>query len=95
MKISEIGPTSKKVDVSGKVTALTTTRDVDTKFGPGQVSDATLTDESGSITLVLWNENIAKVKKGSTVKITNGYVKTYQGKMSLNTGKYGKLTVVA
>ena len=45
------------------------------KFGKtGRVCSATLEDESGKISLTLWNDDIDKVNAGDTVKITNGWV---------------------
>ncbi len=48
MKIAELKPGMRRVDVAGKIVDMETPRDVQTKFGPGQVASATLQDESGS-----------------------------------------------
>ena len=44
--------------------------------------------------LTLWNQDIDKVKIGSILKITNGYVNEFQGEKQLTSGKFGKLEVV-
>ena len=49
---------------------------------------------SGSITLVLWNDQIETVKAGAKIKIENGYVNEWQGASQLTLGKFGKLTVL-
>ncbi|HLC74997.1 MAG TPA: SOSS complex subunit B family protein [Candidatus Nanoarchaeia archaeon] len=65
------------------------------KFGKtGRVCNATLEDESGKISLTLWNDDIDKVNAGDTVKITNGWVGEYQGELQLSTGKFGSIEVV-
>ena len=65
------------------------------KFGKtGRVCSATLEDESGKISLTLWNDDIDKVNAGDTVKITNGWVGEYQGELQLSTGKFGSIEVV-
>ncbi len=80
------------VNVSGKIINIDGPRDVQTKFGPGQVATATLQDESGTVKVTLWNENISKVSLNDTVQIENGYVDSFRGELQLNVGRYGKLT---
>jgi replication factor A1 len=66
-----------------------------TKFGEvSRVATATIFDDSGSIKLTLWNENIDKVSPNSEVQIENGYVTSFRGENQLNVGRYGKLTVM-
>ena len=65
------------------------------KFGKkGRVCNATAKDETGTIKLTLWNEQIDEINAGDKVHITNGYVGEYQGELQLSTGKFGKLEVV-
>lgn len=59
--------------------------------GPSLVANATLEDVSGSVVLVLWNEQIRSVNIGDKVRIENGYVSSYQGIRQLNIGRGGKL----
>jgi replication factor A1 len=59
--------------------------------GPTLVANATLEDDSGSIVLVLWNEQIRNVSEGDKVRIENGYVSSYQDIRQLNVGRGGKL----
>ncbi len=92
MKIVELKPGMRRVDVAGTITAIDGPRDVQTKFGPGQVATATLTDESGEVKVTLWNENISKVQVNDKVQIENGYVDSFRGELQLNVGRYGKLT---
>ncbi|TMI42123.1 DNA-binding protein, partial [Candidatus Bathyarchaeota archaeon] len=72
MRIGELKPGMKRVDVKGKIVEVETPRDVQTKFGPGQVATATLQDDSGSVKVTLWNENISKVNVNDTIAIENG-----------------------
>jgi ssDNA-binding replication factor A large subunit len=84
----------RRVDVAGKIVNIEGPRDVNTKFGPGQVATATLEDESGSVKVTLWNENISKVAVNDKVQIENGYVDSFRGELQLNVGKYGKMSKV-
>ncbi len=92
MKIVELKPGMRRVDVSGKIMNIDGPRDVQTKFGPGQVATATLQDDSGTVKVTLWNENISKVALNDSVQIENGYVDSFRGELQLNVGRYGKLT---
>lgn len=93
MKIAELKPGMRRVDVSGKILDIENIREVQTKFGPGQVASATLQDESGTVKLTLWNENISKVEIGDQIDIQNAYVDSFRGELQLNVGRYGKLMV--
>jgi len=95
MKISELTPGVGNVTLEAEVVAVGEPREIN-KYGRTlRVADVTLRDDSGTITLVLWNENIEKVSEGVKVRIENGYVNTWQDKTQLTLGKFGKIDVVA
>jgi replication factor A1 len=96
MKISEIKEGDNEINIEAKVTEKAYAREVRSKYGyrPLMVANATLKDETGSITLTLWNEQISQVKIGDKVKIENGYAKSFRNVLQLSTGKYGKITVI-
>jgi len=58
-----------------------------------RIVDAVVADETGSIKLTLWNEQIDQVNVGDNIKIDNGYITSFKGEMQLNVGKFGKMTV--
>ncbi len=94
MKISELKPGMRRVDVEAKVLSLSDAREVTTRTGDqSRVATADVTDDSGAVKLTLWNEQIDQVKVNSSVKIENGYVTSFRGETQLNVGRYGKLTV--
>jgi replication factor A1 len=94
MKISELKPGMKRVEIEAKVLNLSETREVTTRAGEqSRVATADVTDDSGTVKLTLWNEQIDQVKVNSSVKIENGYVTSFRGETQLNVGRYGKLTV--
>jgi replication factor A1 len=64
------------------------------KFGKsGRVCNATAKDETGTIKLTLWNDDIDKINVGDKVHLINGYVNEFQGELQLTTGKFGKFEV--
>lgn len=95
MKIKELRNGMKQVEAEGKITEKSETREVTSRFKNEtyNVASAVIADETGSVKLTLWNEQIDQVNVGSIVKIENGYVTSFRGEMQLNIGKYGKLTV--
>jgi len=77
------------------ITAISPVRDVTTARGPGKVADATLQDDSGTITLTLWGDDAARFSVGQKIKITDGWVKDFRGKLQISTGRTGTITVLA
>ncbi len=96
MKISELRDNMRRVNVTGKIVDKSETREVQSRYGRGKlrVASATLQDETGSITLTLWNQQIDEVNVGDTVKIENGYTNSFRGEVQLNVGRYGKLSIL-
>jgi len=96
LKISDLRQGMKRVDVEAKVLEVSEPREVQSRY-TGQrfkVAEAIITDGTGTIKLVLWNEQIDLVNTDDIVRIENGYVKTFRGEIQLNVGRYGKLTVL-
>jgi replication factor A1 len=85
----------KRVDVKAKVVSKSDTREVTSRYKDEtyKVADAVVADETGSIKLTLWNEQIDQVNVNDAIKVENGYVTSFKGEIQLNAGKFGKLTV--
>lgn len=65
------------------------------KFGKeGRVCNAKIKDDSGEMTLTLWNEQVDDVSVGDKVHIQNGWCSEYRDQKQLSTGKFGKLEIV-
>ncbi len=96
MKIKELRDGMRRVNLVAKVLEISEPREVVSRFS-GQVfrvANAVIGDETGTIKLSLWNEQIEQVKVNDTIKIENGYIKSFRGEPQLNVGRYGKLTVL-
>ena len=50
-------------------------------------------DDTGEVTVTLWNADIEKVKQGDKITIKNGWSQNYQGNMQVSPGKFGTLEV--
>jgi replication factor A1 len=95
LNINELRNGMKRVSVEAKVVEKGNTREVQSRYKDEtyKVADAVVADESGSIKLTLWNEQIDQVNVNDNIKIENGYVTSFKGEIQLNVGKFGKLTV--
>lgn len=94
MKINELTPGTGNVDLEAEVVGVEPAREINKMGRQLRVANATIQDDSGTITLVLWNDAIDQVKEGTKIKITNGYVNTWQDKAQLTLGKFGKMDVL-
>ncbi|MBD3313970.1 hypothetical protein GF345_06010 [Candidatus Woesearchaeota archaeon] len=94
MQISELKPKQGSVELAAEVVEKGDIREFN-KFGKqGRVCNAKIKDESGTMALTLWNEQIDQVKVGDRIQIKNGYVNEWQGESQLTTGKFGSLEVI-
>jgi replication factor A1 len=95
MKISELKAGMRNVSVTGKIDSVGDPRTVNLKSGgTNMVADAVISDESGSMKLSLWGDDISKVQPGDRVSVENGYINTFKGENSISIGKFGKMTKV-
>lgn len=94
-KVGELTPASRAVNVIAKVVSKSEIRNIAAgrDGAPHRVCDALVGDETGSVYLTLWDDNIEKVKEGETINVKNGYVSLFRGNMRLNIGRYGTLEV--
>ncbi len=95
MDIKDLRNGMKRVTVEANVVEKGETREVRSRYKDEtyNVADAVVADETGSIKLTLWNEQIDQVEVGNKIKIENGYVTSFKGEIQLNVGKFGTMTV--
>ena len=95
MKIKDLSLGVKWVNLRAKVVEKSNTRTVFSRMGnPLGVSTATISDNTGSIKLPLWNAQISMVSVGDTVQIENGRLKRFRGELQVSVGRKGRLVVV-
>ncbi|MFX1295112.1 MAG: DUF2240 family protein, partial [Promethearchaeota archaeon] len=92
VKIKDLKTQHKNLKVIGKIFEKGESRDVQFKDASiHQVCDVSFADETGTISLSIWDDDIEKVRTGKTYCIENGYVTTFRGTLQLNVGKFGIL----
>jgi replication factor A1 len=89
--ISDLRP-SRVATIEAEVVQLEEPREVPTREGgTTKVRNGRLRDGTGEIALVLWGKEVDLVQQGDKVRITEGWVKDYQGRPQIGLGRTGKL----
>jgi len=95
VKINELRDNMRRVDAEGEVADISEPRSVNLRMGgQARVAEADLRDDTGTIKLSLWDDQIEMVKIGARVKVENGYTNSFRGEIRLNVGRYGKLSIL-
>lgn len=94
MMLADLKVGQGKVDIQAKVKTKSEIKSFNKNGRELRLANAVIADESGEMSLSLWNDDVDKVNQGDTIKITNGYVSEYNGIKQLSPGKFGKLEVV-
>lgn len=94
MKIAELKAGVKNVVLEAEVVGLEEAPSVSKGGKTLKVARAILRDDTGTISLVLWGEDVGKVREGSLVKVENAFVTTFKGEPQITLGRYGRLTVI-
>lgn len=93
MKISELRAGMNKVSVQGVIESLGEPRIINLKAGgTTTVTTALLADQSGKINLDIWGQHDYAI--GDQIAVGNGYIKTFKGDITLDAGKFGKISRV-
>ena len=89
MKVGELKPNLNGVDVKVKVVSVSEPREV-TSRRDGKVhtlQEVKVADESGAVTLTLWNADVGTLREGEVVEIRNAYTTVVRGSLRLNVGR--------
>jgi len=92
-KIRDLTTYSRRVNLVAKVLEMGDAREVSSS-SDGQlhrVAEALVGDETGTVLMTLWDENIGRFGVGDVVEVENGYAGTFRGSLRLNIGKYGSI----
>ena len=94
-KINDLEQRMKHVNLKARVIETPKPRLVYTRFGTqAYVSNVVLADETGTIELSLWNQNIKKVSVDDVIKLENANVTRFRGERQLRLKRNSALTVI-
>jgi hypothetical protein len=97
MQICQINKNIRLASLQAKIIDKSENKWLYSKFDGSihKLSIATISDNTGSIELLLWNDQIDKVSVGDSVEVQNGQVKMHRGQFQVHVGKkVGKLNVI-
>ena len=93
--ISELRYGMKGINIKAKVIEIPPGINVLTRFGTtAYVSNVKIADESGSIRLSLWNNQVDSVHVGDEIELRACYLFRYRGESQLRLGRKGTLTTI-
>ena len=93
VKIEELRPRLKRVDLIFKVIEKSEVREVTSRrtFETQRIVDATVGDETGTVKLPLWNDTIESIDIGKTYRLEDGYTGLFRGHLQLKIGRHSEL----
>ena len=84
-----------RINLKAKVIEIPKPKTVFSRLGKlNTVANVKVTDETGSIQLPLWNQQIDTVAVGDTIQVENARVVTFRGERQLRVGRGGQLSVI-
>jgi len=85
----------RQVNLKARVLEIPRPKLVFTRFGNyASVANALIADETGTVRLCLWNEQIDSIAIGDTIQVQNARMSTFRGERQLNIGKNGTVSSV-
>ena len=85
----------KRIKLKARISEILKPKTVFTRLGKlNTVANAKVTDETGTIQLPLWNQQIHTVAVGDTIQVENARVVSFRGERQLSVGRGGELTVI-
>lgn len=95
VKVDELTPESKRVNIVVKVLEIGERKEVSSRMGGSRaLAEARVGDETGTVLMTLWEDQIDRVSEGEVLRIENGFMSLVRGHLRLNVGKYGSMSAV-
>jgi len=92
MKVNELKDKGQIDEITLKIVEKEEPKDV--RGGTLKMCNCVGEDDTGKVTITLWQQDVEKVNVGDTIKITKGWTQTYQDKLQISAGRFGTLEVV-
>lgn len=91
IKVGELRTYSRRVNLIAKIIEKGEEREVTSRSDGSthRVAEALAGDETGSVLLTLWDDDIDRFETDDVIQISNGYVNLFRGNMRLNIGRFG------
>lgn len=94
MKIKNLKDGMSFVSIKAKIKEVTKPKVFKRMMGDSKLMVCSIEDETGVITLALWDDDCDDKKVGDSLSITGAKVKEFQGVLQLSVGRQGKIEVL-
>ncbi len=96
MKVDSLKPDLQSLNLTVKIVNVGPSRAIQSKTGYRQVlvADALVGDETGSVILTLWEDQINRFRVNDVIEIRRGYTNIFKGSLRLNVGRTGHIEKV-
>jgi len=95
LKIQDLQSGMKRIILKARVLEISEPQLALTKYNDYVMfANVTLTDETGTVKLTLWNGRINSLSTNDVIEIENANVTAYKGETQLRIGRQGKLRVI-
>jgi len=94
VKIWQIRAGVRNMKITGRLKEISEPREISTKFGLANLATAVLEDETGSVRLNLWRDQIDVAKTGDTVVLENAFAREFGRVVEVNIGADSKIAVL-
>ena len=94
VKANQIRAGMRNVKLIGRLKEVGEPRKIGTRFGLATFATANFEDETGSVRLNLWRDQIDVAKAGDRIALENAFTREFGGVVEVNIGKDGKISVL-
>lgn len=94
-RIKDLKAGMKQINLKARVLEIPKSKMVYTRSGMmAYVSNALIADETGSIRISLWNQQINIISEGDLINVKKGKVARFRGERQLRIGRQGSLSII-
>ena len=95
LQIKDLNAGTKLVNLKAWVIEKSTSRLVFSRYGDAlTICTATISDDTGLVKLILWNNQIDAISVGDMVQIEDGKLTVFKGELQVGLGRKGRLHVI-
>jgi len=95
LEINDLNSETKRFNLNATVIEKSTPRTILSKWGYAlQLSTATISDQSGTIKLPLWQDQVGMVSVGDRLRIENARLKRFRGELQVKVDRLTKLRII-
>jgi len=91
MRITDLKPGMRGVRVEAEVLEVGEPKKIVARGSERTILEAVITDGTGRVKLVLWDDKILDLRPGDKVVVEGGVVTSYKGEWRLNVSKDGSI----